>query len=108
MSAQSMQALGRATEVKQRRAALKRELKAGDARLSEILREEIPDWLWTLPAERLLCLAPRVGAHACVSLLAEANLGPTQEARQITTRQRLLLADELEKIEGLRMGRTGA
>jgi hypothetical protein len=98
---QLVEATKRANEVKQRRAAFKRELKSGDAKLSEILRDELPAWLATLTAERLLQCVPRVGVHAVVSLLDEAQLGPMQEARHITERQRLLLADELEKIEGL-------
>jgi hypothetical protein len=77
-------------------------LKRGDAKLSAVLRNEIPDWLATMRAEQLLRCAPRVGPHAVVSLLDEARLGPMQHAKHITPRQRNLLADELEKIEGLR------
>jgi hypothetical protein len=89
-------------EVRERRAELKRELKAGDAKLSQILRDEIPAWLETLSAERLLRGTPHVGPHAASSLLQEAELGPRQPAKHITTRQRLLLAVELEKIENLK------
>ena len=85
-----------------RRSELKRELKKGSVRLSEVLRAEIPSWLETMSAERLLMCAPRVGRAAAASLLLEAHLGPMQEARYITTRQRNLLADELEKIENLK------
>jgi hypothetical protein len=101
MNAQLASATRRAVEVKQRRAAFKRELKDGSARLSTVLRDGIPDWLGTMTAEKLLFCTPRVGVHAAVSLLDEAQLGPTQRARLITVRQRLLLADELEKIEAL-------
>lgn len=101
MNPQPIEALRRANEVSSRRAAFKRELKTGEERLSSVLREGIPDWLATMTAERLLLCAPRVGVHAAVSLLSEARLGPTQEAGLITTRQRFLLADELEKIEAL-------
>lgn len=89
-------------EVQELRAALKRELKSGDAKLSQILRDEIPRWLGSMRAERLLQMTPRVGPHAASSLLQEAELGPMQLARFITTRQRLLLALELEKIENLK------
>lgn len=101
MSHQSMQALDRGREVRERRSRLKRELKAGEARLSVMLRDEIPDWLASMDAERLLLMAPRVGTHAMRSLLLEARLGPRQEARHITVRQRSLLAAELERIENL-------
>lgn len=102
MSAQPVQALERANEVKQRRAQFKRDMKAGTTRMSTLLREGIPDWLATTDAERLLLMAPRVGHRAAFSLLREARLGPAQEARHITERQRLLLADQLEHIENLR------
>jgi len=102
MNHQLAEATRRGNEVKVRRARLKRELRAGEAKLSEILRDEIPDWLATMSAERLLCMAPRVGVHAAVSLLQEAQLGPVQRARHITSRQRLLLADQLEIIEALK------
>lgn len=105
MNPQLREATARASEVQALRAQLKRDLKSGDAALSVILREGIPDWLATMSAERLLLMAPRVGVHAVVSLLEEARLGPTQEARHITTRQRFVLADELEKIESLPSGR---
>lgn len=95
-------ALSKGNEHRTRRANLKRELKAGDQKLSQILRDEIPDWLESMSAERLLLCAPRVGHVATSSLLNEASLGPMQRAKHITTRQRLLLAEELEKIEGLK------
>jgi hypothetical protein len=103
---QHMEALATADAIRSRRSVLKHELKEGRANLSEILRDELPDWLGSMTAERLLFMAPRVGAHAAVSLLQQAQLGPQQRASQITPRQRLLLADEMEKIEALKpMGR---
>jgi hypothetical protein len=103
-----MDALQKGNEVWRRRAQFKRELKSGEARLSSVLREEIPDWLASTMAERLLRMVPRVGDRAVRSLLLQAQLGGGQEAKYITTRQRLLLADELEKIENLTDARKGA
>jgi hypothetical protein len=102
MSAQSMEALRRGHEVKKSRAAFKRELKSGSVQLSPLLRDGIPDWLESLDAEHLLQLVPWIGFKRAHRLLADAHLGPMQQARHITTRQRNLLAEELEKIEGLR------
>ena len=102
MSAQTLAAGRKGVEVTQRRARLRRELKTGNAKLPQILREDLPEWLESMTAERLLLWAPRVGSAAVSSLLEEARLGPMQEARYITTRQRNLLADELEKIENLK------
>lgn len=102
MSAQTIAAALKGNESMKARANLKRELKAGDQKLSQILRAEFPAWLESMTSERLLLCAPRVGVHVASSLLLEAHLGPMQQARHITTRQRLLLAEELEKIEGLR------
>jgi hypothetical protein len=95
-------ALQKGRESSIQRAEFKRKLKQGTIRLSEVLREGLPLWLGSMPAERLLLCAPRVGPAATRSLLLEAHLSPMQEARFITTRQRNLLADELEKIEGLK------
>ena len=102
MNAQATAALDKGRESLIRRAELKRELKSRSASLPAILRTEIPEWLETLPAERLLLMAPHVGPRVAPRLLLKAHLGPMQEARHITTRQRNLLADELEKIEGLK------
>jgi hypothetical protein len=102
VNAYTLAAGQRGREVHIRRAEFKRELKAGEVKLSTVLREGIPDWLETLTAEKLLLFAPRVGPSAKRSLLQEAHLGPMQRAEHITTRQRLLLADELEKIENLK------
>lgn len=101
MNAHLVTATRRSVFVNRRRAEFKRELKSGDTRLSALLRAGIPDWLGSIDAERLLLMAPRVGRSAAFSLLLEAHLGPMQQARFITTRQRLLLAGELEKIEAL-------
>lgn len=101
-TAQRIENLERAQSVNFARATFKRELKLDNVALSKLLRDGIPDWLGSMAAEQLLRCAPRVGPQAAASLLLEARLGPMQEARHITTRQRLLLADELEKIENLR------
>jgi hypothetical protein len=105
MSAQTLAAGEKGRSHLIRRAELKRELKSGTVKLSRIFRDDLPEWLETMPAERLLLCAPRVGTRAVHSLLLEARLGPMQEAQYITTRQRNLLADELEKIENLKHGR---
>lgn len=104
--AQRLENLSHAQKVNRARADYKAELKSGKARLSWLLRDGVPDWLGSMRAEHLLRLAPRVGTSAVASLLAEANLGPMQEARHITVRQLNLLADELEKIENLRRARS--
>lgn len=105
LSAAREAALAKGTMTNVRRAEFKRELKLGTVKLSAVLRAEIPEWLESMSAEGLLKCAPRVGASACASLLLEARLGPMQEARHITVRQRNLLADELEKIENLKRAR---
>jgi len=102
MSAQTSTAGRKGVESMKARANLKRELKSGDQKLSQLLREGVPEWLETMEAERLLKCGRRVGGKAARSLLFEAHLGPMQQARHITIRQRLLLAEELEKIEGLK------
>lgn len=102
MSAHTDAAGRKGQEVIQRRAQLRRELKSGTVKLADLLREGVPDWLGSMRAERLLCMAPRVREKASSSLLSEAHLSPMQECCRITTRQRLLLADELEKIANLK------
>lgn len=95
-------ALRKGTEVGKCRAKFKMELKNGTVKLSEILRDEVPEWLASMPAERLLLCAPRVGVRAAHSLLLQTHLGLMQRSDRITTRQRNLLAEELEKIEKLK------
>lgn len=100
MRPQHLDALERANEIRCARAQLKRELKAGDVLLSEILTEpSIPDWLETMRVEQLLDAVPHLQTRTIHSMLHEVPVGPTVALDRMTYRQRRALASLLARWE---------
>jgi hypothetical protein len=90
-------ALKKGNEFRLRRAAFKKEMKAGDVRLSEVLSEDIPEWLATEPIGRLIRQMPRWGPSRMRRLLAPLAIREITRTGSLTRRQRLLLKMELER-----------
>jgi len=95
---QHMIALEKANDFRRRRAALKREIKAGEVTLSDFLLEEPPEWLGGEPIGRLLRAAPRVGVTRARKLLAEEGIRENRLVGKLTKRQRLILYLALRRI----------
>ena len=96
---QHMQALARANHCRLSRAQLKREIKSGEARVSEVLASPIPDWLERLTVEELLRSCPFIRATRACRMLAKVPIGPTRTVGETTRRQRLILAGLLREWE---------
>lgn len=106
---QNMEALERANEVRLPRAALKREIRAKNATAPEVLRQPIPGWLENMKIEDLLLAIPYLHRKRCAEILLHIGyrgnamedkpLSPLMPVGNLTKRQRLLMADLIEKWE---------
>lgn len=92
---QAAEALSRAQTVRLARLALRREIKAGNTTVAEILREPIPDeiggWIFELVRS-----TRHWGRERTVRLLRAHRIGELRKLSELTERQRLALADDLE------------
>jgi hypothetical protein len=105
---QHMDALDRANECRLKRAQLKREVQAGDVRLSETLSEvHLPDWLEGERVGRMLRWLPRWGPRRVRDLLAELRINELRTAGDLTYRQRRGLAAVILVWEQEQVARSG-
>jgi hypothetical protein len=101
--AQRMDALERANEIRRKRAAFKRDLKAGRASLPEALMDP-PDWLETAKVLDMLLACPKVGPVKVNRILASCRMSRSKTVGGITDRQRAELVSFIGRI---RKGRPG-
>lgn len=90
-TAQRMDGLKRANEVRSRRAALKRDLKAGRKSVVTLLASP-PEWLETCTLFDLLMATPKWGSVKVNKALSVCRISPSKQVGALTERQRLLLA----------------
>ncbi len=99
-TAQCMEALARANEVRLARAALKRDISAGHRSVTEVVTE-CPWEAESMSLSELLCSQRRWGRARSRKLLASAALGEGKKVGSLTERQRRILTAALEaKLEG--------
>jgi hypothetical protein len=94
-TAQCMQALARANEVRLARAALKREISAGRRSVTEVILAS-PWEAESMSLSELLCSQRRWGRARSRKLLASATLSEGKRLGTLTERQRRVLVGELE------------
>ncbi len=94
-TAQCMEALARANEVRLARAALKREISAGRRSVTEVIMES-PWEAESMSLSELLCSQRRWGRARSRKLLASAALGEGKKIGSLTERQRRILTGALE------------
>jgi len=92
---QHMQALAEANRVRLARAQLKREVGAGDVETAEVVRE-CPWQAETMTVGELLRSQRRWGRTRSRKFLAALTLNENRELGRLTSRQRQMLASELE------------
>ena len=94
--AERQDALGRANAVRQRRAQLKRDLKAGACAIDELLADP-PAFVHTANVVKLLLALPKYGPVKVNKLLARCRIAPSKTIGGLSQRQRdelaALLAD---------------
>lgn len=86
-AAQRMDGLKRANEVRSRRAALKRDLKAGRKSVVTLLACP-PDWLETCEVVDLLLATPKWGSVKVNKALSVCRISPSKQVGALTARQR--------------------
>lgn len=96
---QHMQALAEANRVRLARAQLKREVGAGDVETAEVVRE-CPWQAETMTVGELLRSQRRWGRTRSRKFLAALTLSENRELGRLTSRQRHMLASELEQKQG--------
>ncbi len=94
---QRIDALQRANEIRTRRAALKRELKAGSASIAALLLDP-PAFLESAKVFDMLLALPKVGSVKATKLLGSARISPSKTFAGLSDRQRAELADLAERL----------
>jgi hypothetical protein len=98
-----MDALERANEIRSKRAAFKRDLKAGRASLPEALMDP-PEWLQAAKVADVLRARPKLGPVKTSQILAACRIAPAKTVGGLSDRQR---AELVVLIGRIREGRTG-
>jgi hypothetical protein len=82
-----MDALGKANEVRTRRAALKSDLKRGAVGIRDILHAP-PDFLLTAKVQDLLMAAPKCGRVKSAKIMEQCRISPSKTVGGLSERQR--------------------
>jgi hypothetical protein len=92
-----MEAPKEANRIRLRRAALKREIRAGEKGLAEVLRpgRDIPEALATMPVSDLVASQKQWGHKRARKLLARVGIPELRPVGALTPRQRRVLYDGL-------------
>jgi len=85
---QRSEALERANEIRTRRAGLRRDIKAGDVKVTEILQEPIPSWLRSEPVGRLLKAIPLCGEKRAIATLKSIPIDYWRTVGNLTAREK--------------------
>ncbi len=93
---QRMDALGRANEIRSRRAGLKRDLKAGRAKIHNLLLDP-PKWLETAKVFDLLLAVPKYGRVKVNRVLTHCRISPSKTIGGLSERQRKELVSYLRR-----------
>jgi hypothetical protein len=101
-TAQCMEALARANQVRLARAALKREITAGRRSVTDVVLES-PWEAESMSLSELLCSQRRWGRARSRKLLASTALGEGKKVGTLTERQRRILVGALEAKLGSRL-----
>lgn len=84
---QRMQALAKANNIRTRRAKLKRDLKAGKARIDELLLDP-PDYLLSAKAFDVVVSVPKYGRIKANKVLTQCRIAPSKTIGGLSERQR--------------------
>ena len=91
-----MEALQRANEIRTKRAALKRDLKAGRASIHSLLLEP-PDFLETAKVFDMLLAVPKYGRVKVNKVLQLCRISPSKTIGGLSQRQRAELVSMLRR-----------
>src|SRR6476659_1822340 len=84
---QRMEALNRANEIRVRRAQLKRDLKAGQRRIEDVIGDP-PEYVLTAKVYDMLVAVPRLGRVKVGRLLTQCRISQSKTVGGLSERQR--------------------
>lgn len=93
---QRLKAIRKANRVRVANAQLKRGLRAGHKTASTILTSELTRATQAMRLDDLLLSVPQIGQATMTKLLSGLYISPTSRLRELTERQREVLAERLE------------
>lgn len=93
---QRMEALRRANEVRVRRASLKKELKAGNIRIDELL-DDPPEYVGTAKVFDILLAVPKFGRVKAARFLKHCRISQSKTVGGLSERQRAELVGLLRR-----------
>ena len=89
-----MKALGRANEIRTKRAQLKRDLKAGKVQVEKLLLDP-PDWVATANVFDMLLAVPKYGRVKVNRILSQCRISPSKTIGGLSERPRSELVAQL-------------
>jgi hypothetical protein len=91
-----MKALGRANEIRTKRAQLKRDLKAGKRKVDSLLLDP-PDWVLSAKAFDMILAVPKYGRVKANKILSQCRISPSKTIGGLSERQRAELVGMLRR-----------
>ena len=93
---QRMKALGRANDIRTRRAQLKRDLKAGRTSVDGLLLDP-PEWVMTAKVFDMILAVPKYGRVKANKILGQCRISPSKTIGGLSQRQRAELVTMLRR-----------
>ena len=93
---QRMDALGKANEIRTRRAQLKRDLKSGQKSIHQLLLQP-PEWIETAKVLDMLLAVPKYGRVKANKILNQCRISPSKTIGGLSERQRSELVTLLRR-----------
>ena len=93
---QRMKALGRANDIRTRRAQLKRDLKAGKTQVHGLLLDP-PEWVMTAKVFDMILAVPKYGRVKANKILGQCRISPSKTIGGLSQRQRAELVQMLRR-----------
>ena len=93
---QRMKALGRANDIRTRRAQLKRDLKAGKTSVDGLLLDP-PEWVMTAKVFDMILAVPKYGRVKANKILGQCRISPSKTIGGLSQRQRAELVTMLRR-----------
>jgi hypothetical protein len=93
---QRMRALKRANEIRTRRAQLKRDLKAGKAKIETLLLDP-PEYVLSAKAFDMILAVPKYGRVKANRILGQCRISPSKTIGGLSERQRAELVSQLRR-----------
>lgn len=91
-----MRALSRANDIRTRRAKLKRDLKAGKAKIETLLLDP-PEYVMSAKAFDMILAVPKYGRVKANRILSQCRISPSKTIGGLSERQRAELVGQLRR-----------